>query len=189
MKNQFKLLKEEVQKHNNTAMNIIVDLLEDYNNGLSSYFKDREVTRDFMDAIDVSFTINIFKKRFGDNISQNMAIQQLMLDLNTLARSTWYFEREDGKILTGQTLYENSAVYMASIKVKEPVYESRKAEELIEAFEDKTLHYPEIVEVPEPVGFNEVERRISGEENVSTISEMVSLIQFHAMCNSSVLVS
>jgi hypothetical protein len=118
-----------------------------------------------------------------------MAIQQLMLDLNTLARSTWYFEREDGKILTGQTLYENSAVYMASIKVKEPVYESRKAEELIEAFEDKTLHYPEIVEVPEPVGFNEVERRISGEENVSTISEMVSLIQFHAMCNSSVLVS
>jgi hypothetical protein len=62
MKNQFKLLKEEVQKHNNTAMNIIVDLLEDYNNGLSSYFKDREVTRDFMDAIDVSFTINIFKK-------------------------------------------------------------------------------------------------------------------------------
>jgi|GEM_PF-2023473 len=189
MKDQFKLLKEEVQKCNDPAMNTIINMLEDYNNRLSIYFKDREITRDFMDVIDLKFTSDIFCQKFGNGVSQDLAMQQLMIDLNTLARSTWYFEREDGKILTGQNLYENKAVYMASVKVSEPVYQDKNAEDLLNAFDDMTLHYPDVVEYPESVDFNQKELTIAGEEKVSTISEMVSLIQFHAMCNRSMLLS
>ena len=81
-------------------MDLIVELLEEYNNGLSHYFKDREITRDFMDLFDLRLTANAFNERFGvDVMKGNMSMQQLLIDLNTLARSTWYFEREDGKIL------------------------------------------------------------------------------------------
>lgn len=188
MKNQFNLLREEIQKQDNPAMNLIVELLEEYNNGLSIYFKDREITRDFIDLFDLRLTSDAFIKRFGlDVMKSNMSMQQLVIDLNTLARSTWYFEREDGKILTGQTLYENKAVYMSSIKIKKPIYENKEAEELLEAFEDRTLHYPDLVDIPEPIGFEEVNQELSGEENVSNIEEMVSLIHMHAMFNESVL--
>jgi hypothetical protein len=65
MKNQFNLLREEIQKQNNPAMDLIVELLEEYNNGLSHYFKDREITRDFMDLFDLRLTANAFNERFG----------------------------------------------------------------------------------------------------------------------------
>ena len=188
MKNQFNLLREEIQKQNNPAMNLIVELLEEYNNGLSHYFKDREITRDFMDLFDLRLTANAFNERFGvDVMKGNMSMQQLLIDLNTLARSTWYFEREDGKILTGQTLYENKAVYMASIKVKKPIYENKEAEELLEAHEDHTLHYPDLVDIPEPIGFETINQELPGEENISTIEEMVTLIKMHAMFNEIIL--
>ncbi len=198
MENQFKLLREEVQKHNNPAMNVIVDLLEEYNHGLSHYFKDREITRDFMDLFDRRLTAHTFRERFGvDVMNKNMAMQQLMMDLNTLARSTWYFEREDGKILTGQTLYENKAVYMASLKVTELVYGTEEDAELAKEINEikecggifKNIHnapHP-FPDAPESVGVKETYVEISGEENISTINDMVSLIQFHAMCNESIL--
>jgi hypothetical protein len=189
MKDNFKNLKTEVSKHNDPAMNIIIDLLEEYNNRLSSYFKNREVTRSFMDAIDINFSVNVFKEKFGNEIIGNMSIQQLIIDLNTLARSTWYFEREDGLILTGQTLYENKAVYMASVKIKEPIYANKEDEEILEAFDDHTLHFPEITPFPEPIGYQEVIEDIPGEENVSNIKEMVSLVQWHAICNKEILLS
>lgn len=198
MKEQFNLLKKAVQECNDSAMNVILELLEDYNNGLSSYFKTREVTRGFMDAIDLTFTANVFKKRFGDDVFKNMAMQQLMIDLNTLARSTWYFEREDGKILTGQTLYENRAVYMASITVREPVYSSESDKELAEEINEinesggilfKNHHHPFPPEAPQPISTKEVGVEISGEEKVSTINEMLSLIEFHAIVNQKLLLS
>ena len=189
MKDNFKLLKTEVSKHNDPAMDIIIDLLEEYNNRLSSYFKNREVTRSFMDAIDINFSVNVFKEKFGNKIVGNIAMQQLMIDLNTLARSTWYFEREDGLILTGQTLYENKAVYMASVRIKKPIYANKEDEEILEAFEDRTLHFLEITPFPEPIAFQEVTEDIPGEENVSTIQEMFSLVQWHAMCNKEILLS
>ena len=190
MKNQFKLLKEEVQKHNNPAMNTIIDLLEEYNNGLSTYFKDREITRDFMDTFDVHLTYLVMVEKFGEKLAKTPAVQQLATDLNTLARSTWYFEREDGIILTGQTLYENKAVYMASITKTEPVYKNDKDAQLAEEIGDindsggilfKNSLYPLPPESPEPIGYKDVEVELSGEENASTIEEMVSLISFHAI--------
>lgn len=189
MKKQFESLKMAVAAYNDPAMNVIIDLLEGYNNRLCGYFKNREITRGFMDAIDINFSVNLFKEKFGEGFVGNMAMHQLMLDLNTLARSTWYFEREDGKILTGQSLYENKAVYMASIKIKEPVYATKEDEELAEAFDDHTVHSPEITSYPEPIAFKEVEHEIGGEENASTVPEMVSLIQWHAVCNNEILLS
>ena len=62
MKNQFNLLRKEIQKQNNPVMDLIVELLEEYNNGLSHYFKDREITRDFMDLFDLRLTANAFNE-------------------------------------------------------------------------------------------------------------------------------
>lgn len=190
MENNFKELKQAVVELHNKTADAIVDLLEEYNLKLSTFFAKREITRGFLELFDAELTLESIKEKFEATDRNSLSIQQLVTDLNTLARSTWYFEREDGKILTGQDLYENKAVYLASITVTEPIYKNEEEKKLAEEAEEKEpygfrdIKGNEVIirEVPPlPIGHTEVVKNIVGEEKVSSIEEMVQLIKFHSI--------
>lgn len=183
MKNQFNLLKESVQKHNDPTMNAIVDLLENYNNGLTAYFSKREISREFLDTFDSKLTLQEIEKKFDFNDKSNVAISCLFLDLNLLARSTWYYEAEDGRILTGEKLYERKAVYWASYKTKKEVYateeDEKEASELNEYIECDCF-WGDDSKIPQPIGAKEVNVDLPGCEKPDSVNEMVALIKFDA---------
>ncbi len=114
--NTFQEFKELVAQENNEKMNIIIDMLEDYNLGLCHYFKDREITRHLMLLFDIRMTLLDVNKKLKN---ENFFNKQIAMDLNTLARNTWYFKKENGEILTGQDLADANAIYMPDAKEPE----------------------------------------------------------------------
>ena len=186
MKEKFQELKTAVIKLEDPIASAIIDLLEDYNKGLSRYFCNREISRDFMLNFDLRLTMEAVNKKFNVDCDSDMGLQQLAIDLNTLARSTWYFERDNGTILTGDHLYKMKAVYMASYTEKEPFYESeedkKEAEELWDYVESRA-YFGDEDKIPKPIGYKEVIKDVEGEENASTVEDMVDLIKLHCLLN------
>lgn len=194
MKENFQKLKTAVMALNDPIASAIVDLLQDYNQRLSGYFRNREISRDLMLNFDLQLTMEAVNKKFNVDCSSDMGLQQIAIELNTLARSTWYFERDNGTILTGDDLYKMKAVYMASYKSIEPVYateeDKKKAEELWDYFEAHAYFGNEDdlnKEMPKLIGFQETIKDVEGEEQCSTIEEMVGLIQMLALFNANKL--
>ncbi len=183
MKNNFELLKKSVSEHNNHAMDTIINLLESYNKGLSSYFSKREISRDFLETFDIALTLCEIKKVFDVNDSNQIAFSSLIMDLNQFARSTWYYETEDGKILTGEDLYSKKAVYLASRKEGKRLYlseeDEKKAEELNDYIESMAF-WGDDSEVPKPIGISSEIVNSPGYEKPLSIKEMTSAISFYA---------
>ena len=183
MKENFNNLKKSIELLHDPVAIAIVDLLEEYNKGLSAYFSKREISREFLETFDIKLTFEAVLKKFTLTPSNELSLQQLALDLNTLARSTWYLEL-DGRILTGDDLYTRKAMYVASYKVQEPVYASKEDQAKAERLNDyveSLAYWDNDKDIPKPVGFQEKIVDIPGEEEASSIQEMVSLIQFHSM--------
>ena len=190
MKNTFNELKKKVGELDDIYANNIIELLEEYNNGLSHYFKNREISREFLKIFDIPLTLRSICNKFEvteEDIASNMSLQQLVLDLNFMARSTWYFEKEDGKVLTGENLYQAKAVFMASNEKIEKIYNSEE-----EKKEAKELwDYVESVaywgstngndNIPKPIGYKEIVENNSEYKEPESVDDMCSLIQFHAM--------
>jgi hypothetical protein len=209
MKEKLSLLKNEVQKHDNRSMDAIIRLLEGYLSQLSKYFLSNDITNEFMMNKGKNDLFTSFQDMFGENLmSENASMQRLMIDINTLSRSTWYLKKKDETILTGEDLYQSLGVYMALKEERTEIFSSKKDEQLWsdywervgdlgpnphteDDFHDGYLHdhftSKPILKLPIETKKEIIIAR--GYEKPDTIAEMISLIKIHARSNRETLCS
>lgn len=190
MKNNFDELNKKVAAMNNIHANKIIELLEEYNNGLSHHFKNRSISREFLKIFDHDLTLKSIGKKFDVDVASNMQLQQLALDLNLMARSTWYFEKENGDILTGEDLYHAKAVFIASTKQKEEVYLSKEDKKRAKALEDifqspmyagQLDYLKDLDMVPKPTHIEETVKNNMEYKEPESVDDMFNLITFYTV--------